>query len=130
MKKLVDIKEVQALLRASGRERYEYSIKKIADNDEIWIIGDKAGLATYKDDMGKIIFPIWPTKEFAALCCIGLYKKYHSESIELDFFRSDYISDFIVSNQRLAVFPIPEDKGIIINAKQFEEDLSAELDKY
>ena len=45
-------KEVNAMLKKSGRDRYVYSIKRIADQDEAWTLKDGDGIIRTVDDAG------------------------------------------------------------------------------
>jgi hypothetical protein len=47
-------KEIEAVLKLHPDERFKYAIKRIADNQSVWVIGDTAGLKTYADDNGQI----------------------------------------------------------------------------
>jgi hypothetical protein len=64
-------KEIEVMIGESAEKRFKYSIKKITDNNVLWIIADEEGIGTYKDNEGHMVFPIWPSEEFASKCCEG-----------------------------------------------------------
>jgi len=127
---MVNENEIFHILKTDAKGRYEYSLKRIADNEELWIIGDDDGVRTYSDDNGDIVFPIWPYEEFAKLCCIEEYRQCLPEKLSLDEFVQEYLPDFEKNNYKLTLLPLPTDRGSIINATSFREDLDEELDMY
>ena len=127
---MISEKQIEFITKLPAEKRYEYSIKWIADYANIWTISDIGGLRTYSDNNGKIIFPVWPFSEFAALCCKDEYINCRPESIELELFLKEYLPDFIKENYQLGVFPLSNDKGVVIDIKMFEIDIANELKKY
>jgi hypothetical protein len=121
--------EKNAIIKLSANKRFEYSIKRIADKKSLWVIGDANGLKTYSVNE-KIIFPIWPFKEYALLCCIGEYSGCEPEELELDDFINEYIPDFVKDGYMLTVLPLSTNRGAVIEIETFQEALQNELDKY
>lgn len=123
-------KEIDAVTNLDANKRYEYSIKRIADFETLWVLGDGQGLRTYEDETGNIIFPIWPFKEFAVLCCTGAFADSQAEELQLNAFIEDYIPDFKESGYKLSILPLPSDKGAIVEIDSFRKALQKELDNY
>ena len=68
--------EIVAVLQLDGPARYEYWIKKVADQQEIWSLWQQGGWALAGDDAGRILAPVWPHAKYASLCATGLWKGY------------------------------------------------------
>lgn len=127
---MLNKKEVDAIINLDANKRYEYSIKRIADFETVWVLSDKDGFRTYTDGTGNIIFPIWPFKEFALLCCENEYADCHPEELQLSEFMEDCISDFKKSGYKLSILPLPSGKGAVVEIDVFTEVMNKELDKY
>jgi hypothetical protein len=123
-------KEINAIINLSDNKRYEYSIKRIADFETLFVIGDDQGLRTYHDGTGKIVFPIWPFREFALLCCTNEFASCQPEGIQLKDFMESYLLNFIKSGYKLSVLPLPSNKGAIVDIDVFKKDIENELRKY
>jgi hypothetical protein len=123
-------KEIEEILKLDAEKRFNYTIKRIADFQSVWVIGDEKGFATYIDDNGNLAFAIWPFEAFAALCCKGDFAQYTPEAIELDFFQERYLPKFKERKEKLAIFPLPTDKGMVMEIDEFEQRLNSELENY
>jgi hypothetical protein len=123
-------KEISAILDLPPDKRYAYSVKRIADFASLWAIGDDQGFGTYEDDNKNIIFPLWPFRDFALLCCTGAFKSCQPEELQLEDFFKNYIPDFKNQGYKLSILPLPSDKGAVIDIDLFQHDLKNELDKY
>ncbi|MFL1675092.1 DUF2750 domain-containing protein [Paenibacillus dendritiformis] len=62
--------EFKAMIKKSARDRYIYSVKRIADWEEAWSLELNDGFVTTSDNEGNLSMPIWPFKEYA-MKCIG-----------------------------------------------------------
>lgn len=123
-------KEIEEILKLDAERRFRYTIKRIAAYNCIWAIGDEAGFASYGDDNGNIAFAIWPFEAYAALCCKGEFVDWKPEAIELDLFQNEYLPACKKRNEKLAIFPLPTDKGIMMDIEEFQQRLQEELDEY
>lgn len=124
------LREIEVMVRESPEKRYIYSIKRIADNNTLWVIGKEDGLGTYSDDNGGMVFPIWSAQEYAIKCCECEYANYAPEEMELSDFLDNYIHNINDSSGTVAVFPLSTGLGIIVEPSKIKEDLEAELSKY
>lgn len=57
--KLTD-KEINAILSKSQDVRYSYSLKRIADNNCLWVLATKEGNFISFHDKGLNMLPLWP----------------------------------------------------------------------
>jgi hypothetical protein len=127
---MVEEKEISAIINLSPVKRYEYTIKRIADFESLWVIGDQKGFRTYEEDKKDIVFPLWAFREFALLCCTGEFDSSQPEELDVQDFLNNYIPDFKSSGYRLSILPLPSDKGSVIDIDRFVVDLKVELDRY
>ena len=123
-------KEIHAILGLPPDKRYEYAVKRIADFESLWVICDVQGFRTYEDDNNNIIFPLWPFRDFAFLCCTGAFKSCQPEELQLEDFLKEYIPDFKNQGYKLSILPLPSNIGAVIDIDLFQQDLKNELDKY
>ena len=121
--------EVQALLLLSGPKRYEYCIKKIADQEQLWSLWQE-GWALAADDAGREVVPIWPHSLYATLCATGRWSKYTPKAIDLLEWKERWTPGMDNDKRLVAVFPTPRDKGVVIAARRFQNDLDNECAKY
>ncbi|SFD83702.1 Protein of unknown function [Chitinophaga sp. CF118] len=118
------------MIKEPADARFKYTIKRIADWEKLWVIGDGNVFATFSDDENNIVFPIWPFEELAQLCCIEEYSQYRPEVMSLDDFLNEFIPDFEKSNYKLSLLPLSTGKGMAIDISMFKEALNIELEKY
>lgn len=123
-------KEIEAVLRLDGAARYRHFIKRVADCEEVWGLWESDGWAVMGDDPGQELIPFWPHSSYAALCAIGSWNRYGPKAISLDDLQEKWLVGMKRDGHRLAVFPTPSGKGVIIDPAQCEQDLRDELSLY
>jgi len=124
----INPKQMEAILALPGPKRYSHFIKVAADQRQVWgLYAD--GWALAGTDDGKQAFPIWPASEYAARCSAGSWAGYQPREIDLDTFFENLIPKLNKSGTLAAVFPTPEDKGVMPDLKLLEADLREELSK-
>ena len=119
---------INALTRADGNKRYEYFIKKVADNEVAYGLYDN-GWALYGSDNEKY-FPLWSEKEFAELCKIDEFVKYEIIEIELEDILNGLLSELNKEGIKIAVFPTDKDMGVCVDCDKIENDIKLELENY
>jgi hypothetical protein len=127
---MITEKELKAIAELDANDRYKYSIKRIADYENLWVLGDSEGLITYSDSQARLIFPIWPFKEFALLCRKDDFSGSEPEEITLDSFMDDYLPEFMKKKYMLSVLPLTSDRGSVVEIDTFINDLKNELKNY
>lgn len=130
--KLTD-KEITCILAQSPDVRYGYSLKRIADNDCLWVLITKAGhyISTHEDGLKEL--PIWPFQEYAENYISALYKdnNYTTIGLNLEKFSDELVDSLCENGTSICVFPISEkDNGKIVSVNTFAEDLAIELENY
>lgn len=122
-------KEIEAVLRLDGPARFAHFVKRVVDEQLAWGLRSD-GWALMVDDAGKRLFPIWPGREYAALCAADDWAEYQPTPIRLDELLADWLSTLNERNVRPAVFPTPTGKGVVVSADEFCQALRRELEKY
>lgn len=130
--KLTD-KEINAISSKSQDVRYSYSLKRIVDNDCLWILTTKAGHFISIHEEGLNMLPLWPFQEYAENYISALSKDddYTTIGLNLEKFSDELIDSLCENGMAICVFPISEkDKGKIVSVNTFAEDLAVELENY
>ncbi len=126
-------KEINAILGKNQDIRYSYSLKRIADNDSLWILSSNDGEILCILDEEKKVFPIWPFKEYAEKYIHALDKDsdYNVRKMSLEKFDDELIDPLCEKEMPIRLFPVSEtDKGKIVSVNTFVEDLAVELEDY
>jgi len=123
-------KELESVASLLGPERYRYLIVRIADWEEVWSIRDTNGWALISSDPNTHLVPIWPAKDFAAACCLGEWENFEPQSISLDKWIDKWLPGMAKDGRSIAVFPLPNDKGVIVSPERLGKDLAESLDQY
>ncbi|WP_434779553.1 DUF2750 domain-containing protein [Neisseria sp. Ec49-e6-T10] len=104
-------KEIQSVLKLSSEKRFEYAMKRIIEQEEIWFLDDD-GWVTYENREENIyLLPIWPAECFAKMNVVDNWINAQPEKLELEEFLLDYIPDLITQNIKIVIFPVT-DSGI------------------
>lgn len=134
-------KEIETMSGNPGKERYIYSLKRIAEQKVAWTLKDSEEIMTTVDDNGDQFIHIWPYKEFAVS-----YKKYAEKSKtdetdewgKLDLFKlplsrlmKEILPSLSEKGVMIAVFMVPNDPFVIaVPADDFLNNLLYERSKY
>jgi len=105
----VFLKEVNAMLKKPGRDRYIYSVKRIADQEVAWTLRDGDGIVRTEDDEGNGYFHIWPFKEYALKCAVGEWAGFELHRIPLDDLLNVILPNLSEEGTQVAVFKSPDD---------------------
>ena len=127
---IVNPKEIEKVSALESFERYKYFIKRVADNELIYILLLQNGEYALSEIENKILLPIWPAKEFVEICKINGWENCNVKEITLEEFENDIIDYISESGYLINVFPVFESTGFIVDLDEFAEDLSNELNKY
>lgn len=111
---------------ASPQNRYKNFIHRVADYEEVWMIGNKQGELLSETDSQKSIC-VWPCEQSAERYRTEVLQNFDCSSLNIDL-------DTFVDNLRdceltLNIFPNGKDE-IIIKPKTLLDDLLEELEQY
>ncbi|MBI5771975.1 MAG: DUF2750 domain-containing protein [Verrucomicrobia bacterium] len=121
-------REIEALVAADGKRRYEYFIHRVCDSRRIWSLFQD-GWASLGDGDRKLI-PFWPHAAYASLFKTGDWASYEPKAIELDEFLRDWIPGMQKEGVAPAIFPVGTGSSILVSFDDLKANLKAELSKY
>ena len=122
-------KKIKNLLKKSGKDRFRYFVRKVADFELVWGLFADGWAVTSTAD-GQNAIPFWPEKELADICAEGVWSDYNSQQIELERFISKWLLGMEKDDVLAAIFPTPKDKGVIVQPKLLLFSLEEELEQY
>lgn len=123
-------KEVQAMLAAAGDKRAEYCMKHIADEGKLWGLRRPDGWVIGGDHSGKECFPVWPHEIYARACATDDWKDSAPQPIEIDTWLARWLPGLKRDNRQVAVFPLPNNQGVIMEPDEMEQALQLEISKF
>lgn len=118
-------KEVEAVLRLDGPERFRHFVKQVVDFETAWGVWNN-GWVLMANDGGTSVFPLWPAREYVERCCTGTWANYEPRPITLDELLDDFLPNFAERGILPGVFPTPNRKGVTPSS----DELAAALRKY
>lgn len=129
MNRILNEKEIQSVIALPGPKRYEHWIKKVADQQQVWSLWQE-GWALVSDKHGNELVPVWPHPKYAELCTHDQWQGYTPKSIDLDAWLTRWIPGMKRDSRSVAVFPTPQDKGVVVDPMRLEKDLREEMAQY
>lgn len=126
--KLTD-KEIESVVRLDSEKRFEYAIKRIADNESLYSAKFTNGDFAIISCDNNYLLPVWPAYQYCERCIDA--STMQCVEISLGQFVNEII-DLICSNGwELAVFPLSNgDYGKITTLSEFCESLKSALEDY
>ena len=100
-------KAIDSIMNLSSTERYNHSIKRIADSEVLYVLADKEGNWVFWGDKRNTYLAVWPELEFAQIV-LNEQKDDNAYvyEIELVEFLEDGIPWLIESKIGIATFPV------------------------
>ena len=117
--------EVDAVLAADGKRRFEYFIHRVCDSRKVWGLYEE-GWASLGNDETKLM-PLWPHQAFAARFTLGNWSSYAPRALELDEFLHRWIPLVRSEGIEPAVFPNLAGSAVLVSAADLETQLRREL---
>jgi hypothetical protein len=122
-------KEIDAVVRLEGPQRFEHFVKRVVDEQRVWGLWED-GWATMADDDGELVFPVWPAAEYAFLCAREEWAHYVAKEIALEEFLNVVIPDLAEQGALAGVFPTPAGQSVTPPLADLEAALREELSTY
>ena len=120
----------EQVLSLPAEQRYRHFLAKVADWQEIWTLRAPDGFVMFKDDEERECIPVWPHPDYAVASATGSWAACTPEQLDLDAFLTRWIPGLDRDNRRVAVFPTPQNKGVVVAPHRLQADLSEELEHY
>ncbi|MCA8939654.1 MAG: DUF2750 domain-containing protein [Planctomycetes bacterium] len=121
--------EYDAVTRLDGSARFAYFVKKVANWESLWGLWEH-GWAMYGTSDKAEAIALWPAREYALACAIGGWESFEPEELDLDFFLSDLASTIRSANRLVAVFAVPNDRGVVVTIDELVLALEEECMRY
>ncbi len=103
--------------------RYRYFVDHFRRHGLAWILTGSRGTAMARDEQGREVVPVWPDAGSAHACACSSWPDYQPEEIGRDRLLAKLFPDLRRRGICLAVYPTPDDKGVIVLPDQLEQDL-------
>lgn len=129
MIKITD-KEIEAVSALEPYHRYQYAIKRIADNELLYSVIDQQGSWAISELENHKLFPIWSANVFANLFTLYPRPGFECKEITLETFQEVLIDFIEEENLLLNVFPLGIKTGFVVDINEFARDLADELNRY
>ncbi|MCL2225552.1 MAG: DUF2750 domain-containing protein [Defluviitaleaceae bacterium] len=124
-------KEINAMMKKSGRDRYIYSVKRIADQEIAWSLKNGDGTVRTVDEEGNDYFYIWPFKEYALRCAVGEWAGFGLHRISLDDLLNVILPNLSADGTQVAVFKSLNDPSITsVSADDFLNNILHERSQF
>ena len=122
-------KEMRGVLACDGPTRYAHFVKAVADAEQVWGLREPDGWVAMSDESGGSMFPVWPHAEYAQLLATESWANAQPAAIGIDDWLDEWLPNLADEGDKVAVFPTPHMKGVVVDPKQLQEDLETELSR-
>jgi hypothetical protein len=109
-----------------GPQRYEYFIQRVAETGVVWSLY-RNGWALAKKEDGSMVFPLWPDREFAAICADYEWTGYAPQSFGLNELVDELLPQLEKDGIATGVFYTPGARDVMPSAALLLRDLTDEL---
>jgi hypothetical protein len=117
--------EIEGLLTADGKHRYEYFIKHVCASRKVWGLHSD-GWATLGQGE-KRYFPLWPHEVYAERYRADDWQAYTPKAIDLERFLEMWIPGMKANGVEPAIFPVGAGDSIFVLLEELEANLRREL---
>ena len=121
----IDADEVRQILALPAGERAVTFVQIVADWEEAWGLKDAAGWIVARESDA---LPLWPHFAFAEACARGAWEGAAPEAMSLGELLEDLLPLLAADGLAVAVFPVPEDAGVVMPPGELRDRLEAELE--
>jgi len=117
--------ELRALQGLPAADRAIHLVQLVADWDEAWGLQDDQGWVVAKETDA---FPLWPHPNLARACARNNWEGAEPAAIFLDELLDELLPLLEEDGLHTALFPTPDDPGVLLDAAELRRKLEAELD--
>lgn len=118
----LDARHLQTVVMLPGPQRYAYFVEHAVESGVVWSLF-RQGWALAKKDDGTMVFPLWPAREFAALCADYEWTGYAPVSFALDELLDDLLPQLEGDGIATGVFYTPGARDVMPAAGLLRRDL-------
>lgn len=121
----IDEEETARLLALPAADRAAQFFQLLADWEEAWALRDEDGWVVSKTTDA---LPLWPHAAFATACARGPWEGAEPAPVSLDDLLEDLLPLLAEDGLRMAVFPSPDDPGLLLVPAEVQEWVERELE--
>jgi len=121
----IEEEEVRHLFALPAGARAVTFFQLAADWDEVWGLKDAAGWITGRSTDA---LPLWPHSTFAEACARGDWAGSMAEALPVTELLEDLLPLLAEDGLGVAVFPSPDDQGVVMTPDEFRDRLEKELE--
>jgi hypothetical protein len=118
----IDTEHVQAIVMLPGPQRYAYFVKRVVESGVVWSLFRQGWALARKED-GTLVFPLWPEREFAAICADYEWTGYAPQSFALDELVNELLPQLEQDGIATGVFYTPGARDVMPTAGLLLRDL-------
>ena len=119
--------QFDSVLRLPGPGRYKHFIARVADWQQVWTLKQPDGFVTLGDDEGHVCVPLWSHPDFAKALAVEEWATCVPTEIDLEPFQQKWLPGMAAAGYLVAVFPTPDQKGVVVSPGRLEKDLNEDL---
>ena len=108
-------------------ERHFHFIDKVVEDQAVWTLTKRDELLLFRDDNEKMSIPVWPHPDYAQVMPNGTWSNASVVRIDLDSFLNRTLPSCVKDDVHFLVFPVSDKKGIVVSAKDLQQELSDAL---
>ncbi|NIG54055.1 DUF2750 domain-containing protein [Chitinophaga sp. Cy-1792] len=127
--KKISQQELENVIKLPPYERYQYTMKWIADGEAVYVLENDDNLALVTVGEEKAI-PVWSAAEYASLSNNGDWAAFEVIALSLEEFEEHLIPLIVENKYLVSVFPVDAKAGFIVTLGEFLRDLDEELSNY
>jgi hypothetical protein len=128
-KKQLRQQEIEGVLKSDGPTRYAHFVSQVSDWALVWGLRSRDGWVMISNSTGKPMFPVWPHEEYANLLAVGEWANAAPVSVEVHEWVDKWLPGLHEDDTKVAVFPTPAGKGVVVEALHLQRDIEAELER-
>ena len=124
-------KEIQAVTNLPPGKRYLHFVKRVADWEEVWgLVSQDNKWILAGDPNVPDCFPVWPHRDYAALCANAEWSGHSPRAISLDAYMENWLPDSARKGLLVAVFLTAGLNAAVVTPDRLLADLQNECEWY
>jgi hypothetical protein len=123
-------KEIENVLTLTAFERYQYLIKRIADQENVYTLQDEANIWASSQVKEHELYPIWSATEFVEHCLTDVWSNMKILKVDIYTFLGDILPLIETEGLLINAFPTIDRTGFVVTIDEFKNDINEELNQY
>lgn len=123
-------KELLHISNVKLRERYDYFIKRICDQQEVCVLREINGLLLGNEVSNGSYVHLWSAKEFGEKYKELIKSTESVDVIDFHYLGSEFISFVKLKNASISIMPIKETVGYEVSTEQLISDIQKYNDEW